>query len=107
MEDILANSRHDFMASMSTITSLTCIADFWLPTGIPVRVLLVDILRSITRLRHLKFEINRPSNTEEYVGRGFDLLQMPQEVCLAIDFSSLVSLTSRHVILDMTLQELE
>lgn len=30
LEDILAHGRADFLASMSTITSFTCIGDFWL-----------------------------------------------------------------------------
>lgn len=107
VDDILTHNREDFLASMSTITSITCISDFWLPADTPVRAVLIDILRSITRLRHLTFEINRPSNTEEYVGRCFGMLQMPQNVWLAIDFSNLVSLTLRHVVLDMTQQELE
>lgn len=107
VEDILAHNKDDFMASMSTITSLTCISDFWLPTGTPVKAVLVDILRSITKLRHLTFEINRPSNTEEYAGRCFNMLQMPQEIWLAANFSNLVSLILRHVVIDMTQHELE
>jgi len=105
MDDTLAHGRDDFMASMSSITSLTCISEYWLSSNTPVRAVLIDIFHAIKTLQYLTLEVLRPSNTEEYVGRCFGLLQMPQDIWLAIDFSNLASLTLRHVILNITQQD--
>jgi hypothetical protein len=105
MDDTLAHGRDDFMASMSSITSLTCTSEYWLSSNTPVRAVLIDIFHAIKTLQYLTLEVLRPSNTEEYVGRCFGLLQMPQDIWLAIDFSNLASLTLRHVILNITQQD--
>lgn len=101
LDDTLAYGRDDFMASMSTIKSFTFVGGFG-----PVYAALVDLLRSIRQLRHLTFEIQRPSADEEYFGQLRCPIQARREFWLDINYTNLVSLTLRHFALNTTEQDL-
>ena len=106
IDDIVAHGRAELLASMSTVTSLTCLGDFWLwPASTNVEVF-TDIFQPMTRLRHLTFAPSHPSDDEDHVGQSFFLLRAPRSIWRAIDFSNLVSLDLSHAILSITEQDL-
>lgn len=105
IDDVLVHGRADLLASMSTITSLTYIGDFWLYPRRPNLAVCIEILRSMTRLRHLTFATYPPSDDGDYVGRYLYILRVPQEIWAAIDFSHLASLDLSHTVLNITEQD--
>jgi hypothetical protein len=105
VDDILAHGRADLLDLTSTVTSLTCLGCFWLYPDAQNPAVLIEILQSMTRLRHLAFASHHPSSNLD-VRRGLCLLRVPREVWRAIDFENLVNLDLSHVIPNITEQEL-
>jgi hypothetical protein len=103
VEDLLVHARAGFLASISTIKFLTCIGRMWwrrngsTQTEESEQTVLVEILGSIKRLRHLSFDVAVPSYGDELVGRVFGMLRVPPEVLSANGLSCLESLALKHV----------
>lgn len=108
LDDILAHGRAELMASISTITSLYCVSEFWVSAGTRIESDFLDIVRAARQLRHLTFDITGPASLYDGpgLGGGYLLLQIPRQVWLAIDFSSLASLTLRHILFNTTEEDL-